>query len=348
MNMLITENLGYVGPVLLAALRATSKREVRIYGFDTGLFAHCLTAASRLPDNYLDAQFVGDVRDFEARLVEGMDAVVHLSAISNDPMGKRFEAVTDDINHLASVKIAQQCVAAGVKHFVFASSCSVYGYAEGAPRKESDALNPLTAYARSKVATEQALKAMASSSTIITSLRFTTACGMSDRLRLDLVLNDFVAGALASRRIAVLSDGTPWRPLIDVGDMARAIEWAIERPKEQGGAFLAVNVGSSEWNYQVRDLAQAVAREIPGVVVSINANAPHDARSYQVDFSLFRRLAPRHQPQVSLGQSIRELKAGLECARFSDSNFRESQFMRLNVLEKHIAEGRLDEQLRWI
>lgn len=348
MKLLITGNQGYVGSVLSKALRRSFGQDVQICGFDTGLFAHCLTPASSLPDDCLDAQHVGDIRDFDRRLVEQVDAVIHLAAISNDPMGNRFAHVTEEINHQASVTLAEHCAAAGVKHFVFASSCSLYGLAEGAPRKESDALSPLTVYARSKLATEMALEAISASGMITTSLRFATACGGSDRLRLDLVLNDFVAAALASREITILSDGTPWRPLIDVQDMARAVEWAIQRPRAEGGGFLAVNAGSTESNYQIRDLAEAVAREIPGVALRVNEKAPPDKRSYQVDFSLFGRLAHKYQPQVSLGQSIGEIRAGLERTRFGDGHFRESQFMRLKVLEKHIADGRLDEQLRWV
>ncbi len=348
MKILITGNQGYVGPVLVARLRKTFKRDIKIYGYDTGFFAHCLTAAPQMPENLLDIQYIGDVRNFDCSIAEGIDAVVYLSAISNDPMGNRFEAVTKEINHLAGIKVAQCCAAAGVKHFVFASSCSIYGYAIGGARAESDPLNPLTAYARSKVATENALEKIASPDMTVTSLRFATACGMSNRLRLDLVLNDFVASALAARKIIVLSDGSPWRPLINVKDMARAIEWAILRQQENSGSYLAVNAGSNEWNYQVRELANAVVKEIPGTVVTINKNAPPDKRSYQVDFSLFKSLAPNHQPQVSLEQSIIELKAGLEQVRFNDTNFRESQYMRIKVIEKHITEGRINEQLWWL
>jgi nucleoside-diphosphate-sugar epimerase len=180
-----------------------------------------------------------------------------------------------------------------------------------------------------------------------TSLRFATACGMSDRLRLDLVLNDFVACALVSRKITVLSDGTPWRPLIDVSDMARAIEWAITRPSEQGGQFLALNVGSNDWNYQVKELAQAVADSVRGTCVSINTSAPADGRSYKVDFSLFARLAPGHQPRETLSSAIKRLRNGLQDINFADTYFRQSQLIRLKVLERHIEEGRLDGNLRW-
>jgi nucleoside-diphosphate-sugar epimerase len=161
------------------------------------------------------------------------------------------------------------------------------------------------------------------------------------------VLNDFVAGAVAAQQITILSDGTPWRPLIHIEDMARAIEWAVGRELSNGGAFLAVNTGSNEWNYQVKDLAYAVAKVIPDVSVSINKNAQPDKRSYQVDFSLFRQLAPRHQPKVDLVGAIQGLKAGLERMRFADGNFRNSQFMRLKVLTQLREIGALDEQLRW-
>jgi UDP-glucose 4-epimerase len=170
---------------------------------------------------------------------------------------------------------------------------------------------------------------------------------MSDRLRLDLVLNDFVACALTSRRISVLSDGTPWRPLIDVRDMARAMEWAIGRCPDQGGRVLVVNASADAANHQVRDLAHAVADAAPGTTVEINTQAPADSRSYKVDFSLFAALAPDHQPRISLADSIRMLKQGLERMGFADVDFRNSQLMRLRVLERHMTEGRLSPDLRW-
>jgi nucleoside-diphosphate-sugar epimerase len=259
----------------------------------------------------------------------------------------RFAAVTDEINHGAAVALARAAASAGVERFVFASSCSVYGFAAGDPRKETDPLDPLTTYARSKVATEAQLQALGSQGMVITALRFATACGMSPRLRLDLVLNDFVASALASGEITVLSDGTPWRPLIDVNDMARAIEWALVRP-EKSGRYLAVNAGCDEWNYQVSTLAESVAAAIPGARVSINREAPPDRRSYRVDFSLFRSLAPDHQPRVRLEQTIAGLVEGLRAFGFADAAFRSSDLIRLKVLERHIASGRLDAGLRWL
>jgi len=166
------------------------------------------------------------VRHPQPEILRGVDAIVHLAAISNDPMGKTFEEVTDAINFRASVELARQAKAAGVRSFVFASSCSMYGMADDTPRKETSPLNPLTAYAKSKVSTETELQKLADKSFRVTCLRFATACGMSDRLRLDLVVNDFVACAVTSKNITILSDGTPWRPLIHVKDMARAFDWA--------------------------------------------------------------------------------------------------------------------------
>jgi len=347
MRILITGNMGYVGPMALRHLRKAMP-SAYIAGYDSGFFAHCLTTAGEMPEILLDAQRFGDVRKIGAGDLEGFDAVVHLAAVSNDPMGNRFEAVTGAINHRASVAIAEAAAAAGVRSFVFASSCSVYGFAaDGKARGEGDALNPLTAYARSKIATEDSLRQIRLNGMTATSLRFATACGMSDRLRLDLVLNDFVACALTSGEITVLSDGTPWRPLIDVRDMARAIEWAITRPAERGGQFLAVNVGSNAWNCQVKDLANAVAASVPGTSVSINTAAPPDKRSYKVDFSLFKQLAPQHQPQETLETSVAGLRDGLRAIDFGDHNFRQSQLIRLNVLERQIERGRLSGDLIW-
>ena len=346
MRVLITGNMGYVGPVLTRFLKAHDPA-TEIVGFDTGFFGHSLTGAETLPETLLADQVYGDVRAFPAELLAGIDAVVHLAAISNDPMGKEFEEVTSAVNREASVNIAKLAAKSGVKNFVFASSCSMYGAAEGGPRKETDPTAPLTAYAKSKIGTEDDLRDADLGDMVFTSLRFATACGMSDRLRLDLVLNDFVACAITAGEITVLSDGTPWRPLIDVEDMARAISWAIRRPAANGGAWLAVNAGRSENNYQVRDLADAVARHVPGTSVSINTDAPPDKRSYQVDFSLFQSLAPDFLPQVSLDASIDRLVAGLERMKFADKDFRNSPYMRLNTLRRHMSSGRLGADLSW-
>lgn len=345
MRILITGNLGYVGPAVLQELRH-HLHGLEIVGFDAGYFARNITNSLISPDIYLDAQHYGDVRNFPDHLIEGVDTVVSLAAISNDPIGNQFEEATMEINYEANIALAKLAKLNGVSRFIFASSCSVYGSAEEAPRKEDSQLNPLTAYARSKILSEESLKLMADKSFQVTCLRFATACGMSDRLRLDLVLNDFVAGAISSGHIEILSDGSPWRPLIHVKDMARAIRWAIERTEGDNGNFVSVNTGSNRWNYQVKDLAMAVRELVPSTKVSINENAAPDKRSYRVNFDLFKKLAPDHQPLIDLENAVEDLANGLRSIEFSDQNFRSSHFMRLNVVRNLLTEKIIDQNLR--
>ncbi len=347
MRILITGNMGYVGSYLVRHLRS-SLPDVSIIGYDMGYFSTFLTNVQCLPEHQLDLQYFADVRNISREILEHnkIDAIIHLAAISNDPMGKAFEAITLDVNYKSSIRLARLAKETGVKTFIFASSCSMYGAGDDAPKSEDASLNPLTAYAKSKVFTEKELAEIAGDGLNVTCLRFSTACGMSDRLRLDLVLNDFVAGAVASKKITILSDGTPWRPLINVKDMARAIEWALVRDSSIG-SYVAVNVGSDQWNYQVKELAEAVAEVIPGVSVSINKNAEPDKRSYRVNFSLFKKLAPDHQPRFDLAATIQELKEGLEAMHFNDPNFRDSFYMRLKVLKSFRERNILTPALEW-
>jgi len=347
MKILITGNMGYIGPCVVRQLRA-SYPDATLLGFDMGFFAHCLTNAPILPECRVDMQYFGDVRTFPKHILSGLDAIVHLAAISNDPMGKVFEDATHKINHRASIELAIKAKEGKVGTFVYASSCSMYGFAEGDAKSEDSPLNPLTAYAKSKVSSEADLRPLADKSFKVTCLRFSTACGMSDRLRLDLVLNDFVAGAVASKKINILSDGSPWRPLINVKDMARAIEWALTRDPTLGGDFLAVNVGSDRWNYQVKELAEAVAKVIPNVEISINKNAPPDKRSYKVNFNLFRKVAPDHQPQYDLITTIEEIRDGLLSMKFKDEDYHNSNLMRIKVLTQLRETGFITERLQWV
>lgn len=346
MKILITGNLGYVGPSLIAKLRE-SYPGGELIGYDMGYFSKCFTNVDFSPENKLDQQIFGDVRSFEESIFEGVDAVVYLAAISNDPMGNKYEEVTMDVNYKSAVRMARSAKKQGVKSFVFASSCSIYGEADDYAKVETDNLNPLTAYARSKVAAENDLAGVADESFIVTCFRFATACGHSNRLRLDLVLNDFVAGAVTTKEISILSDGTPWRPLIHVSDMGRAIGFGIERKADQGGSYLVLNTGSIQWNYQVVELANAVAEVIPGIKVSVNPNAQPDKRSYKVNFDLFSKMAPNHQPIYDLHTTIAELYSNLQEMGFSDSNYRKSQFIRLEVLNNLQQKGFLNENLNW-
>jgi nucleoside-diphosphate-sugar epimerase len=346
MKIIITGNMGYVGSFVVSHLRKVLQ-DANIVGIDSALFGHCLTQ-STTPERNIDVQIFRDVRDPIEDVLSGADVVVHLAAISNDPMGLRFEDVTNEVNESATIKIAELAARSGVRRFVFASSCSIYGLADGTARSENDTLNPLTAYARSKVGAEAGLQQVAANSDMtVCALRFATACGFSGRTRLDLVLNDFVASALSTGRISVLSDGTPWRPLIHLSDMARAIEWAIVQPLSSYEPFLPVNVGSNEWNYQVADLAEAVRSLVPDTKIEINRNAQPDKRSYRVDFSRYKSLAPNYQPQVSLREAIRDIRDGLLSMNFKDANYRQSNLIRFNVLDQHLNAGRIHSDLRW-
>jgi len=345
-KILVVGNMGYVGPGVVAQLRQTYPTAILV-GFDIGYFANHLTDTEILPEVKLNQQIIGDVREFPFEILNGFDSIVYLAAISNDPMGALYEEVTMDVNYRSCIRIAQMAKEKGVKSFVYASSCSVYGAASDYPKTETDSVNPLTAYARSKIATEKDLASLADEKFTVTCLRFATACGMSNRLRLDLVLNDFVAGAIVTKEINILSDGTPWRPLINVFDMARAIEWGTGRDASNGGEFLIVNTGTSSWNYQVRELAEAVAQIVPGCKVTVNQDAPPDKRSYRVNFDLFKKLAPDHQPVHDLKVTIEDLYRSLTAIGLKDPKFRESKYIRLKILASLKANGYLSENLKW-
>lgn len=346
MNILIVGNLGYIGPMLVEHLHATRK-DANLFGYDIGYFQGNLTTKQgMLPEAKLKQQYYGDVRKFDNSVLKGMDTVIYLAAISNDPMGKEFEKPTYEINQNCAVKIAEEAKKQGVKNFVFASSCSVYGLADVNAKNEKSEINPLTAYAKSKTNCEEDLRKVASDNFVITCLRFATACGISYRLRLDLVLNDFVASALANKKIEILSDGKPWRPLINVKDMARAMEWASYRKPEPN--YIIVNAGADSWNYQVIDLAKAVQKIIPGTEVHVNPNAQPDNRSYKVDFSLFAEIAKGYTPQYDLETTIRELISGLEAIGFNDKNFRTSSLIRLKTLTEQINNKSINKELELI
>lgn len=348
MKILICGNLGYVGPDLCKHLKSIFPKS-ELTGLDTGYFSSRISHSGRMGDTYCDFQIYKDLRDVTKEFFKTFDSIVVLSAISNDPMGKRFEKVTNEINFLAVKKLIESFVSLPNKRLVFASSCSMYGASDGNAKSEADELNPLTAYAKSKVSVERFLeKSNFGTGSSATSLRFATACGMSDRLRLDLVLNDFVASAIINNKIEILSDGTPWRPLINVKDMSRAIEWAISRD-DIDSPYLAINTGSNKWNYTVSEIAESVAKKVHDCELTINKKAAPDKRSYKVNFDLFESLAPNHQPIYSLDETIEGLILGVnEIKHLIKKDFRSSDFMRLHILEDHLKNNRLSEDLRWL
>lgn len=341
MKVLVVGHRGYIGPVVAEHFKSLGE-DFEVHGIDSNWFVG--SEAIPFPSDAFASETKGDTRDLQASDLAGYDAVVQLAAVSNDPIGKEFENATMGINSEAAIATARLAKEAGVKRFVFASSCSMYGAGSDSLRKETDTLNPLTAYARSKVATEEGLRGMATVDFMVTSLRFSTACGASPMLRLDLVLNDFVATALRTGKIEVLSDGSPWRPLIHVGDMARAIEWACTRG---GDEHVEVNVGSQEWTWQIGQLAKDVGNVLGGVEVEINTNAQPDNRSYRVDFSKFASLAPNHQPQKDFNQAVAELAEQVKSMEFNGAEVRGSKFIRLNVLRDLVGDKKLDSDLRW-
>lgn len=336
--------MGYVGSVLIPFLRRKHPNSIML-GYDIGYYAHILSKKDFLPETMLDIQYIGDVRNFDSKLLKDVNSVIYLAAISNDPMGKEFEKVTYDVNYNSAIEIAKEAKKNGVNSFVFASSCSVYGLAEDGMRTENSELNPLTAYSKSKVYAEKDLEHLASKNFIITCLRFATACGYSPRLRLDLVLNDFVASAFSNRKIEILSDGRPWRPLIHVQDMSRAIDWAIHR--KSGENYIVLNTGSNEWNFQVKDLAEAVHEVVKDTKININKNAQPDKRSYKVDFGYFNSIAKKYSPKINLNNAVIDLYEGIIDNNLKNKDFRDSNLMRLNVLNSHKAMGRLNNNLEW-
>lgn len=348
MRIVITGTLGYVAPSLIHRLRACYA-DAEIIGFDAGWFAAGIVGEGPAPETELTAQYFVDVRDMDASHLSGATHVIHLAALSNDPLGDRFAGLTEEINYEQSVRLCQLAREAGAQSFTFASSGSVYGAGGDVPRTEDAELAPLTAYARSKIATERAVLPLATNDFTVTCLRFATACGWSPRVRLDLVLNDFVASALTIERIEVLSDGTPWRPLIHVEDMARALEWAISPGRRDvGQPALVTNVGSDSWNFQVVDLAHAVRDVISGVTVTVNSAAPADKRSYRVDFARWRELAPAHQPRATIHSAVQELADHLSPVLSPGEAFREGGLVRLRALGSLQDRGLLSQDLRWV
>ncbi len=347
MKILITGNLGYIGPELGKSLKNYFEKST-IIGVDTGLFLQCITSNERVGDTYYDEQKFCDIRNISINDLNDCYAVVSLAAVSNDPIGNDFEDATREINLEANCRLANMCAQVGVERFIFASSCSMYGAGGENAKTENDTTAPLTAYAKSKIGVEETLKnTFLNSKTKLIFLRFATACGVSDRLRLDLVLNDFVASAIKYKNISILSDGSPWRPLIDVSDMAKAIIWAIIN-KFDNTEPLSINIGSNEWNFNVSQLAKSVAKLIKGTTISFNPNAPKDDRSYQVDFTLYKTLGGSFYPSGTIEQSIDRLAKMISKMELPKDSFRNTKYIRLNHIRHLISSGKINKQFRWL
>jgi nucleoside-diphosphate-sugar epimerase len=325
MKVFATGHRGYIGAHLVDVL----KREGHtVIGCDINLFEGCNWEPLVAPDREL----IKDVRRIDARDLDGCDCVMHLAAISNDPMGEMNARLTYDVNRDASIRLAGIAKQAGVPRYLFSGSCSVYGQGEKLDLDENDPLNPLTAYARSKIETEQNVSPLADESFTPVYLRNATAYGHSPMLRIDLVVNNLLATAMAYGEIRIQSDGSPWRPLIHCRDIARAFAAFAKAPKE-AVHNKAINVGANTENYQVRDVGDRVQRLIPSAKIVYTGEVGVDPRNYRVNFDLLYKLLPDFKLQYSLSTGMEELHRKMVEHGFSKEDFEGDQFIRLRTLK---------------
>ena len=338
MRVLVTGSRGYIGTVLVPLLQQAGHEVV---GLDSDLFADC-TFIGEVPDI---PTAVKDVRDAGPEDVEGCQAVIHLAGLSNDPLGDYRPELTDSINHRASVHLAELAKAAGVDRFLFASSCSNYGSAGDAFIDENGQFNPVTPYGISKVDVELAVMHMADDSFSPVFLRASTAYGVSPRLRFDLVLNNLTAWAFTTGRVYLKSDGTPWRPIVHVEDIARAYLAALEAPQEMihNAAF---NVGLTTENYQIRELAEIVQEIVPDCRIEYAPDASPDKRCYRVDCNLIATRLHGFKPQWTARRGVEQLYAAYKQVGLTLEEFEGPRFQRIAHVKQLIATGRLDPQLR--
>jgi nucleoside-diphosphate-sugar epimerase len=341
MRVLLTGHNGYIGSVMLPVLQAAGHDVV---GLDTFYFQDCTLRDG----DERTAVLHKDIRDLGPSDLEGFDAVVHLAALCNDPLGDLHAEWTYDINHRASVNLARLAREAGVKRYLYASSCSMYGAAGDDDLLSEDApLRPLTAYAVSKVRTEEDVAKLADGSFSPVFMRNATAYGVSPRLRADVVLNNLVCWAHTTGRIRILSDGTPWRPIVHVQDISRAFVAALAAPREaiHNQAF---NVGANGENYQVREIAEIVRATVAGCTVEYAEGAGPDPRSYRVDFSKLMRTFPDFRPQWNASFGAKDLYDALQDAEVTLADFQGRRFIRLAQIRHLLDQGRLDRDLRWV
>lgn len=329
MKIFVTGHRGYIGPHLVELLKRNGHS---VTGCDIDLFRESQIGNVVQPDNELRK----DIRDLKAGDLEGFDCVMHLAAISNDPMGNINRGITYGINREGSIKLAKSAKESGVKRFLFSSSCSIYGKGETNDLTESAALNPLTPYAVSKIDTEKALRDLADENFSPVYLRNSTAYGYSPMFRIDLVVNNFLACAIARGEIRIMSDGAPWRPLIHCRDIAHAFVALLHAPPELAHN-LAVNIGDNKENYQVKSVAEKIKSVVPGASVKYTGETGADPRDYRVNFDLLHSLLPDFRFEYSLDSGVSHLYTELKKIRFSESDFESDRFIRLKLLQKHLT-----------
>lgn len=340
MRVLVTGHEGYIGTVLVPLLLSAGHEVV---GLDSNLFGRCTfcSGVSSIPS------IQKDVRDVDLADLDGFDGIIHLAGLSNDPLGDLNPELTYEINHIASVRFAQLAKQAGIQRFVFSSSCSNYGAAGGADMlTEESPFHPVTPYGVSKVLVEQDVSKLADDRFSPTFLRNATAFGVSPRLRFDLVLNNLVAWAYATGRVHIKSDGTAWRPIVHIEDISRAFLAVLEAPIDivHNESF---NVGRTEDNYQIRDLADIVQATIPNTTIEYASGGSADQRCYRVDCSKIRDRLPAFQPQWDARKGALELHETFRTTNLTVDDFEGERYKRIAHIQKLLSDNELDTTLRW-
>ncbi len=342
MRVLVTGTEGYIGSLLAPIL---IQRGHEVVGIDTGYYRDGWLY-SRQADTPLQAMTINkDLRNITREDLEGFDAVVHLAELSNDPLGQNKPEITHKINHLGSVNIAKLCKEVGVKRFVYTSSCSVYGAGTSDFLDESSATNPQTAYAECKVNVERDLSQLADNTFSPVYLRNGTAYGASPRMRFDIVLNDLSALAWTEKNIAMLSDGQPWRPLVHVLDICKAIYCSLEAPADSIHNQI-FNVGDSTANYQVKEIAEIVGNEFPGCKVTFG-DSTGDNRSYRVNFDKITNNLPGFSCDWNAEKGAEQLHSVFKQIDMSVETFKAKPFTRLKQLNYLIATNQIDDEFFW-
>lgn len=338
MRILVTGHKGYLGSALVAAL---TERGNHVVGLDVDLYA-----PSTVSDLAPVQEIAKDIRDVCPRDLEGIDVVMHLAALSNDPIGDLDPVLTYDVNYHSSVRLARLAKEAGVRRFIFSSSCSNYGAASGNMMIEESPLNPVTAYGKSKVLTEQAVDPLASDSFSPVFLRNATAYGVAPRFRIDLVVNNLTAWAFTTGRVRIMSDGKPWRPLVHVSDIAEAFVAVAEAPRDAIHNHV-FNIGMTEENYQVRQVAEIVAAAVPGSAIEYATTSGPDSRDYRVCFDKAARQLTGFAPRWTVSRGVEQLLELYREIKLTADDITGARFARIARIKQLLGSGELDAMLRW-